>query len=53
MLLTVTEAAKKLGRSRPWFYEYVLPHVETKRVGNVRYVVAASLERWINGQDAA
>lgn len=53
MLLTVTEAAKKVGRSRGWFYTHALNEVESKWVGNQRFIVAASLERWINGQDDA
>lgn len=48
MLLTITEAAERVGRSRKWFYEHALPNVRTKWVGNVRYVIADSLDEWIN-----
>lgn len=47
MLLTVTEAAARVGRSRTWFYAYALPHVESRWIGARRYVVAASLDEWI------
>jgi predicted DNA-binding transcriptional regulator AlpA len=54
MLLTITEAAEKVGRSRKWFYQHALPNVRTKWVGNVRYVVADSLDEWVNdAQDGA
>jgi hypothetical protein len=54
MLLTITEAAEKVGRSRKWSYQHALPNVRTKWVGNVRYVVADSLDEWVNdAQDGA
>lgn len=53
MLLTVTEAAAKVGRSRKWFYTHALTEVETRWIGGRRYVVAASLDEWINGLDGA
>lgn len=51
MLLTITEAAAKVGRSRKWFYDHALAHVETRWIGGRRYVVAESLEQWV--RDAA
>jgi hypothetical protein len=54
MLLTIKEAAERCGRSRDWFYTHALSQVDSRWIGNRRYVVAASLESWIsNGQDAA
>ena len=52
-LLTVTEAAARTGRSRKWFYEHALPNVDTRWIGGRRYVLAASLDAWIQGHEAA
>lgn len=53
MLLTITEAAARVGRSRKWFYEHALPHVDSRWIGPRRYIVAASLDAWVAGKDAA
>lgn len=53
-LLTVTEAAARLGRSRQWFYDNVLADVETRWVAGRRYVLSSSLDEWVRrGEDAA
>lgn len=50
-LLTVTEAATELGRSRQWIYDHdLLAEVETRRIGGRRYIVADSLAAWIRHQ---
>ena len=55
LLLTVTEAAKKVGGSPKTFRQQVLPHVQTRQLadGGYRYVVASSLIEWIERGDAA
>ena len=53
LLLTITEAAERVGRSRKWFYEHALPEVQTRWIGGRRYVVTESLDRWARGGDAA
>jgi excisionase family DNA binding protein len=47
--LTREQAAAALGMSLDSFERYVQPHIRMIRVGRLRLVPVAELERWANG----
>ena len=50
LALRPEEAAEALGVSRSFFYDSILPELQIVRIGRVRMVPVAELERWLDSQ---
>jgi excisionase family DNA binding protein len=50
LALRPEEAAEALGVSRSFFYDSILPDLPVVRIGRVRMVPVAELERWLDSQ---